>query len=95
MNTKCAHAIGALALMMSAAPAIAQTIPSAATPLYCKESTLPPGAVRPATPTDPNARCWMLLWGYGGNHELYQHWQLVNPQAWDVTNYHGFHTPGQ
>jgi hypothetical protein len=37
----------------------------------------------------------MLLLGYGGNGQLYQHWQLVNPQAFDVTNYHGFHTPGQ
>ena len=89
------HAISALALMMSTAPAIAQTVTSTAAHPYCKASTLPPDAARPAPPTDPNVPCWMLLLGYGGNGQLYQHWQLVNPQAWDVTNYHGFHTPGQ
>ena len=80
--------------MISALPAIAQTTNSAASHPYCAASTLPPG-VRPTLPTDPNAPCWMLLLGYGGNGQLYQHWQLVNPQAFDVTNYHGFHTPGQ
>lgn len=88
-----AHAISALALMMNTLPAIAQTVASTAAHPYCKDSALPPGAVRP--PTDPNTPCWMLLLGYGGNGQLYQHWQLVNPQAFDVTNYHGFHTPGQ
>ena len=89
------HTISALALMMSMAPAIAQTVTSTAAHPYCKESALPSGVVRPAMATDPNARCWMLLLGYGGNGQLYQHWQLVDPRAWDVTNYHGFHTPGQ
>jgi hypothetical protein len=86
-----AHAISALALMMSAAPAIAQTVTSTAAHPYCKDSALPPGAVRSALPTDPSAPCWMLLLGYGGNGQLYQHWQLVNPQAFDATNYRGFH----
>src|SRR5262249_5971023 len=81
-----------LTLIMSTAPAIAQTITSAATPPYCKESTPPPGAVRPATPMDPNARFWMLLWGYGGNHELYEHWQLGHPPAAPITQ--AFTPPG-
>ena len=85
------HAIGALALMMGTAPTIAQTVTSTAAHPYCKDSTLPTGAVQPARPTDPSARCWMLLLGYGGNGQLYQHWQLVNPQAVDATNYRGFH----
>jgi hypothetical protein len=89
------HAIGILALMMISAPVIAQTVTSTAAYPYCKESTLPPGVARPALPTDPSAPCWMLLWGYGSNNQLYQHWQLIDPQAFDVTNYHGFHTPGQ
>ena len=86
------NVISALALMMSAAPAIAQTVTSttAAHP-YCKDSALPPGAVGPAPPPDPRSPCWMLLLGYGGNGQLYQHWQLVNPQAFDATNYRGFH----
>ena len=85
------HAIGALALMMGTASAIAQTVTSPAADPYCKGSTLPAGAVQPAQPRNPSARCWMLLLGYGGNGQLYQHWQLVNPQAFDATNYRGFH----
>jgi hypothetical protein len=84
------HAIGALALLMSTAPAIAQTVTYPFP--YGQTSALPPGAGSPARPTDPNAPRWMLLEGYGGNGQLYQRWQLVRPQDFDVTNYHGFHT---
>ena len=85
------HAIGALALMMGTTPTIAQTVTATAAHAYCKDSTPPTGAVQPARPTNPSARCWMLLLGYGGNGQLYQHWQLVNPQAFNDTNYRGFH----
>ena len=84
------HAIGALALMMSTAPAIAQTV--TATLAYSQTSALPPAAGSPAMPSDPNAPRWMLLEGYSRHGELRQHWQLVNPQDFDATNYHGFHT---
>jgi hypothetical protein len=82
--------IGALALMMGTAPAIAQTV--TATLPYGQTSALPAAAGSPAMPSDPNAPRWMLLEGYGRHGELRQHWQLVNPQNFDATNYHGFHT---
>jgi hypothetical protein len=88
------HAIGTLALMMSTmmgtAPAIAQTV--TATLPYGQTSVLPAAAGSPAMPGDPNAPRWMLLEGYGRHGELRQHWQLVNPQDFDASNYHGFHT---
>lgn len=95
MSAGTTHAMGALALIISAAPAIAQTITSTASYPYCEASALPPGVTRPAQPINSNALCWMHLSGYGGNGQLYQHWQLVSPQAWDASNYHGFHTPSQ
>ena len=82
--------IGALALMMGTAPAVAQTV--TATPPYGQTSALPAAAGSPAMPSDPNAPRWMLLEGYDRHGELRQHWQLVNPQDFDASNYHGFHT---
>jgi hypothetical protein len=87
MNSRI-HAIGALALIMSTAPALAQTL---ALP-FSQSSTLPPNTASPIPPGDPNAPRWMLLEGYGSHGELRQHWQLVRPEDFDVTNYHGFHT---
>jgi hypothetical protein len=82
--------VAALALVMGTAPAIAQTV--TATLPYGQTSTPPAAVGSAATPGDPNAPRWMLLEGYGRHGELRQHWQLVNPQDFDASNYHGFHT---
>jgi hypothetical protein len=86
----CIALIAALGLMMGTAPAIAQTV--AATPAYGQTSALPAAAGSPAMPSDPNAPRWMLLEGYGRHGALREHWQLVNPQDFDASNYRGFHT---
>ena len=86
------YALGALALMAGAVPAMAQTVtygvPNGQT------AALPPAAT-PAPRTDPNAPHWMQLEGYGGDGQLHEQWYLVRPHEFDVTNYHGFHTATQ
>ena len=82
------YAIVALGLMLDTATATAQT---SAVP-YGQISALPPATTAPARPADPNAPRWMLLEGYGRHGEIREHWQLVRPQDFDVSNYHGFHT---
>jgi hypothetical protein len=82
-------AIGALALITSAAPAIAQTVPYSVP--YGQTAALPPVAA-PVAPTDPNAAHWVQLQGYGGDGLVHEYWNLVTPHEFDVTNYHGFHT---
>lgn len=84
------YAIVALDLMLDTAPAMAQTVTSAVP--YGQISALPPATTAPAQPADPNAPRWMLLEGYGRHGEIREHWQLVRPQDFDVSNYHGFHT---
>src|SRR5258706_3746353 len=63
-------AIGALALITSAAPAIAQTVPYSVP--YGQTAALPP-ATTPVAPTDPNAPHWVQLQGYGGVRPLHEH----------------------
>ena len=86
------YALGALALMAGAVPAMAQTVtygvPNRQT------AALPPPAA-PARQVDPNAPHWMQLEGYNGDGSVSKHWYLVRPQDFDVTNYHGFHTGTQ
>lgn len=91
--TKRIYAIGALVLILSAASAAAQTSISALS--YSQTSALPPGTSSLAARGDPNGPRWMLLEGYGGDGQLYKRWQLIRPGEFDVTNYHGFHTPSQ
>ena len=83
------YALGALALVTANTPAIAQTVTSVVP--YGQTAALPP-AVAPAQQVDPNAPHWVQLEGYNGDGSVSEHWDLVRPQDYDVTNYHGFHT---
>lgn len=83
------YAIGAFALMVSASPAIAQTMPFYAA--HGQTAALPPTAAT-AWPRDPNAPHWVQLEGYGGDGLVHEYWNLVTPHEFDITNYHGFHT---
>ena len=83
------YALCALALVTASTPAIAQTVPSAIP--YGQAAALPPGAAS-APQVDPNAPHWVQLEGYNGDGSVSEHWELVRPQDFDVTNYRGFHT---
>src|ERR1700730_3632147 len=88
-----AWVVCAVIAVVAFTPAVAQTGGSGVASPYA--AALPPPAESPAPITDPNAPRCMLLEGYGGDGHLYEHWQLVRPQDFDVTNYHGFHTSGE
>ena len=75
--------------LLGVEPAIAQTVPSAIP--YGQTAALPPGAAS-APQVDPNAPHWVQLEGYNGDGSVSEHWELVRPQDYDVTNYRGFHT---
>ena len=83
------YALGALALVTTATPAIAQM----ATPAvpYGQTAVLP-SAAAPTQQADPNAPHWVQMEGYDGNGNVSEHWELVRPHDYDVTNYRGFHT---
>jgi hypothetical protein len=83
------YALGALALVAGATPAIAQT----ATPSvpYGQTAALPPVAA-PAPQVNPNAPHWVRLEGYNGDGSVSEHWDLVRPQDENAANYRGFHT---
>jgi hypothetical protein len=83
------YALGALALVAVTAPAIAQTATYAVP--YGQSAALPRAAA-PGQQVDPNAPHWMHLEGYNGDGSVSEHWELVRPQDFDVTNYRGFHT---
>jgi hypothetical protein len=83
------YALGALALVAGTAPAIAQT---ATYPVPYSQTAALPRAAAPAQQADPNAPHWMQREGYNGNGSVSEHWELVRPQDFDVTNYRGFHT---
>jgi len=85
-------ALGTLALMAGAVPAMAQPVTYAVP--YGQTAALPPTAA-PARQADPNAPYWMQLEGYNGDGSVSKRWYLVRPQDFDVTNYHGFHTGTQ
>jgi len=84
-----AYALCALALVTASTTAIAQTVPSAIP--YGQTAALPPGSAS-APQVDPNAPHWVQLEGYNGDGSVSEHWELVRPQDYDVTNYRGFHT---
>ena len=79
------YALGALALVAGAAPAIAQTV----TP---SQTAALPSVAAPAQQVDPNAPYLVQLEGYNGDGSVSEHWDLVRPRDYDVTNYRGFHT---
>ena len=83
------YALGALALVTANTPAMAQTVTSAVP--YGQTAVLPLAAA-PAPQVDPNAPHWVQLEGYNGDGSVSEHWDLVRPQDYDVTNYRGFHT---
>ncbi len=83
------YAVGALALVLGGTPAIAQTATSPVP--FGQTAALPPTAA-PAQQMDPNAPHWVQMEGYDGNGNVSEHWELVRPHDYDVTNYRGFHT---
>ncbi len=83
------YALGALALVAGVTPAIAQSVTPSVP--YGQTAALPPVAA-PAQQVDPNAPHWVQLEGYNGDGSVSEHWDLVRPQDYDVTNYRGFHT---
>ena len=83
------YALGALALVAGASSAIAQTVTYPVP--YGQTAALPPAA-SPAQQADRSAPHWMQLEGYNGDGSVSEHWELVRPQDFDVTNYRGFHT---
>ena len=85
----CLYALSALALLTAATPAVAQITTPAAP--YGQTAALPPGAA-PAPQGNPNAAHWVQMEGYDGNGNVSEHWELVRPHDYDVTNYRGFHT---
>jgi hypothetical protein len=83
------YALGALALVAGTAPAVAQTTTY---PVPYSQTAALPRAAAPAEQAQPNAPHWMQLEGYNGDGSVSEHWELVRPQDFDVTNYRGFHT---